>query len=323
MLIAIRVRPIVRLDGNRYAGGNNGRCNASKHSAAWRTLKVMEEYSAMTFQAGRSVLCAVLLLVGALSSPVRAHEPVFSLGPETIWEGGVGIELQFEFEDAGGEERAVLHYEIIYGLTANLSLTLEVPLVLERKEDGQTEHGPGDLEIRGKYQFFKKDMLGAQHKMAGILGVKAPTGDHDAKPPLGSGTTDILFGASYGYESRTWYHFLTTRYRWRTQSGSRDPGDRLSIDGAIGFRPFQTEYGELDAVFLLEMNAEFKFKDELRGTRLANTGGNTLWLGPTMLISPNPQWMFKGGIQFPVYEHLNGDQEQSEFRMLFGVEYHF
>ena len=82
-------------------------------------------------------------------------------------------------------------------------------------------------------------------------------------------------------------------------------------------------YGALDAVFLLEMNAEFEFKDELGGTRLPNIGGNTIWLGPTMLISPNPQWMFKGEIQFPIYEDLNGDQEHSEFRMMLGIDFHF
>ena len=67
----------------------------------------------------------------------------------------------------------------------------------------------------------------------------------------------------------------------------------------------------------------FEFKDELRGTRLPTTGGNTIWLGPTTLVSPNPQWMFKTGIQFPIYENLNGHQEHSEFRASFGIEHHF
>ena len=175
------------------------------------------ERSAVTFQACRSVLFSMVLLVSGFIPSAQAHEPVFSLGPETIWQGGIGIETEFEFEDGGGEEMMVLHYEIIYELTETLSLTLvEVPQLLERKEDGETEHGVGDIEIRAKYQFFRNDMLGVQHKMTESFGVKAPTGDHDADPNLGTGTTDFLFGGSYGYESRTWYHFLTTRYRSRT-----------------------------------------------------------------------------------------------------------
>ena len=170
-------------------------------------------------------IIALVLAVGIPSS-VAAHEPVFSLGPETIWEGGVGIETEFEFEDERGDQLSGLHYEVIYGLTSNLSLTFELPQILDLEEDGETEHGLGDIEIRAKYQFFKKDLPGAQHKITGIFGVKAPTGDDDAEPALGTGTTEFLFGASYGYESRSWYHFLTARYRLRTESGDRDPGDR-------------------------------------------------------------------------------------------------
>lgn len=269
------------------------------------------------------LLWAITLLTMVISTKGWAHEPVFSMGPETIWQGGVGIETEFEFADEGGEELSVLHYEILYGLTKDLSLTLEVPQILDRQAEGETGDGLGDVEVRAKYQFFKKDMLNAQHKITGIFGIKVPTGDDEADPPLGTGTTEFPFGLSYGYESRTWYHFLTTLYRLRTESGNSDPGDRLFINGAVGYRPVQGEYTDPDVVFFLEMNAEFEFKDELRGTRLPNTGGNTIWLGPTTLVSPNPQWMFKTGIQFPIYENLNGHQEHSEFRASFGIEHHF
>ena len=126
---------------------------------------------------------AIVLVLGVSSSAV-AHEPVFSLGPETIWEGGVGIEMEFDFADARGDRLSALHYEIIYGVTSDLSLTFELPQILELQEDGETEHGLGDIEFRAKYQFFKKDLLGAQHKVSGIFGVKAPTGDDDAEPAL-------------------------------------------------------------------------------------------------------------------------------------------
>ncbi|MCH8029285.1 MAG: hypothetical protein IH874_05085 [Candidatus Dadabacteria bacterium] len=267
-------------------------------------------------------LSALLILVGLLSTPVLAHEPVFSLGPETIFEGGFGIEVEFEFEDAKGEQLAVMNYEILYGLKDNLSLILKVPQILGREVGGETERGLGDIEFRTKYRFFKRDTLGAQNKVSGIFGIKVPTGDDDAEPALGTGTTDFLFGGSYGYESRTWYHFATARYRFRTESGSRDPGDRLFIDGAIGYRPWRREYLEWDLVTLVEMNTEFEFKDELRGVRLPDTGGNIIWLGPTALLSYR-NIMFKGGAQFPVYENLNGNQDSSSVRVVFAAEYHF
>lgn len=268
-------------------------------------------------------LVLALSVFGGLRTPARAHEPVFSLGPETIWEGGVGIETEFEFEQGEGKRLSALHYELIYGLKENWSLQLVVPQILELEAIDETEHGLGDIDIRTKYRFFRRDLLGAQHKVSGILGIKLPAGDENANPPLGAGTTSFLFGVSYGYESRTWYHFLTTRYRWRAERGGRNPGDRLLIDSAIGYRPWRREYTEWDLVVLLEMNTEVEFKSKFEGSTLPNTGGDTLWLGPTSLLSPNPQWMFKGGIQFPVYEDHNGNQEHREIRVVFGIEHHF
>jgi len=264
----------------------------------------------------------LLILAALLCSPARAHEPLFSLGPETIYEGGIGIEAELEFEDAKGERLTVINYEILYGLRENLSLTLKVPHILARTEGGRTERGLGDIEFRAKYRFFKKDTLGAQNKVSGIFGIKVPTGDEDALPPLGTGTVDLLFGATYGYESRTWYGFATTRYRLRTQNDGRDLGDRLFLDAAAGYRPWRREYFEWDLVVLAEVNAEFEFKDELRGVRLPDTGGNTVWVGPTALLSYR-NVMFKGGIQFPLYEDLNGKQGSSNVRAVVSAEYHF
>ena len=266
---------------------------------------------------------ALLLLLTVLCTPALAHEPVFSIGPETIWQGGMGIETEFEFEQGDGASLSALHYEILYGLTENWSLQFSAPYILKRKEAGETERGFGDLGIRTKYQFYRKDLLGAQHKITGIGGIKLPTGDDDAEPALGTGSTDFLVGASYGYESRTWYHFATLTYKLRTKDGTRNPGDRLSLDAAVGLRPSQTEYRDMDLVYLLEANFEIEFRDKLQGIGLPNTGGETIWLGPTALISPNPQWMFKAGIQFPVIQKLKGDQRRDDFRAVFSVEFHF
>lgn len=265
----------------------------------------------------------VLILAPGLIPAAFAHEPVFSLGPETIWDQGLGVEWEFEFEDEGDERTSALHYELLYGVTTDLSLSLEVPHVLAREDLGETSQGLGDIELRTKYQFFRQDLLGAQHKITGIAGVKFPTGDEDETPALGSGAPDYLLGVSYGYESRTWYQFLTARYRLGGESGDREPGDRVLLDGAIGYRPLQREYTEWDLVVLLEANAEFSAKDRISRATLADTGGERVWLGPSALFSPNPRWMIKGGVQIPVYQHLNGNQEEAEVRAVFAVETHF
>ena len=155
----------------------------------------------------RLKLFTPILFLTWFFASTNAHEPVFSLGPETIYSGGVGLETEFEFEEGEDDQLAALHYEILYGLTKNITVTLSVPQNFNRNVGGKSSSGLGDITFRGKYNFFRKDSLGAQHKITGIFGVKLPTGEDEADPPLGTGTglpmgmksgSSTLDGAEHG-----------------------------------------------------------------------------------------------------------------------------
>ena len=267
-------------------------------------------------------IVAGLVAVFFLRSGAMAHEPVFSLGPETIFKGGVGIETEVEFEKADEERGTSLHYEVIYGLTENLSLTAEVPHVVEKREGANITDGLGEVALRAKYQVFRKDTLGAQDKAALIYGVKFPTGSEDREPRLGSGSVDHLFGLSLGHESTTWYGFATGRYVLRPEAGTREKGDRVLLDVAGGFRPWLRPYKSWDLVVLLETSYEHAGRDQRDGLKLGDTGGHRLLSGPTVLWSIR-NVMIKGGVQLPLWHDLNGDQEETEWRGVLALEYHF
>ncbi len=257
------------------------------------------------------------------ASLVFAHEPVFSLGPETIWDGGWGLGGEFEFDGDKNENTSALHYEVIYGVTTDLSLSIAIPQILARKAAGATAKGLGDIQVRAKREIYRKDLLGAQHKITVIAGVKLPTGDDDARPAVGSGTTDYLLGVSYGYESRTLYQFLTARHRLNAGAGGNDPGRRFTLDGAVGYRPLQREYTQWDLVVLLEGNAEVFSGYQTGGASSAGDVNSRIMLGPSVLFSPNPRWMVKGGAQTLVFDNLGGTQDRAKNRFMFGVETHF
>lgn len=258
----------------------------------------------------------------SLTNSAFAHEPVFSLGPETIYKDGVGIETEFEFEHGDKEKEGVLHYEILYGLTENIALTLEVPQFLEKKEDTDTSDGLGDIALRTKFQFYRKDSLGVQDKATLIYGLKFPSGDEGKKPALGSGSIGHLFGLSLGHESTTIYGFATARFFLRTDSGSKDKGDRILLDVSFGFRPRLRAYKSWDLVLLLETSYIFIQKDKINGAKQPNTGGRKLLIGPTFLWSIR-NIMLKGGFQFPVWQGLEGSQKKEDFRSVVAIEYHF
>jgi len=269
-------------------------------------------------------LATLAMLVASfyLIPKASAHEPVFSLGPETIYKGGVGIETEAAFDKADEAREAALHYEVIYGLTEDIALTAVLPHILEKREDATQSEGLGEMALRGKYQFFRRDALGVQDKVTAIYGIKFPTGDEDDAPSLGSGAFDHLFGLTAGHESTTWYGFATGRYILRPEVGTREKGDRILLDIAGGFRPWLRPYKSWDLVLLLETSYAYSGKDERDGIKVVNSGGQELLSGPTFLWSIR-NLMIKGGAQLPLWQNLKGDQEEKEWRGILAVEYHF
>ncbi len=272
-----------------------------------------------------AVITAVMLSVFLATGGALAHEPIFGLGPHTIFKGGFGLEMEFEGEKASGagevEREYVLTSEIIYGITADLSATLVIPYILERSSINESS-GPGDVSVRTKYRFWRRDGIGVQDAAAVILGAKLPTGDDDKTPRLGSGSTDYLLALTIARESLKWYYFGDVRYRLNTEGGGGlRAGNGVFADLAIGIRTRRVEYLRPDLVVIAELNFEARDRNEFFGVDVADSGGTRLFLSPSFFFTYR-NWALKGGIQFPVDQDLNGNQPESDYRFSLAVESH-
>ena len=96
----------------------------------------------------------------------------------------------------------------------------------------------------------------------------------------------------------------------------------MLADLAVGFRPWLRPYKSWDLVLLWENSYLFSAKDEVDDLKVANSRGHEILSGPTFLWSIR-NLMIKGGIQFPLWQNLQGDQEERDFRALIAAEYHF
>ncbi len=273
----------------------------------------------------------VVLSVSVALNTSSAHEPIFGIGPHTIYKGGVGIETEIEGGNTSSGSKKVndyiLHSEIIYGFTADLSGTLSIPIVLERREEtggaGQSSSGLGDASLRIKYRFWRRDRLGMQDSIAFVTGTKLPSGDDDKSPRLGSGSTDFLFGLAAARESLLWYYFGDIRYRLNTVgSGGLKKGDTMFADIAIGIRPWPVEYLKPDLVVLAEVNWERLLRDESDGLNVKDSGGSLVFVSPSFFFTYR-NWAVKGGVQIPTYKNLYDGQPEEDYRFKLTVEVHY
>ncbi len=266
------------------------------------------------------------MFLSAFSDPAFTHGPLFSPAPETIFKGGTEITLGGHFERASGAGETEKEREgfiaLEYGLTADWQIGVELPYA-GKEISGLEADGLGDLNFGTRYQFWSRDLPGAQYKAAAFVNLKLPTGDDDATPRLGSGSTDATGGLAWGYEGRRWYAFASGAYRLNTQgTGGLEKGDRQFFNLVGGIRPWLTGYYEPDAVLMLELNWERGERDELNGVELADTGGWELFASPVLWWTYR-QFAFRGGVQIPVAEGLNGSQPTSDYRAKVEFVYHF
>ena len=265
------------------------------------------------------------LLSLALPQIALAHDPIFGLGPHVIYEGGVELSSQF---DAGRSARSrnldVSLLNIAYGINADVTIGSELPWVFKKNSYGQA-NGLGDLGLFTKYRFWHVDSPGKVDAMAALLKVKFNTSKQrvfpNTKPPLGSGSSDLIAGLSYGHESLTWYRWASLRYRYRGKSGEKKPGDKIRIDLAAGWRPTMPEYLKPDMVWLLELNGEYSRQGRVNGIRLANDGGTELFLSPGFMWTVR-NIAVRAGIQLPLYSNLHGTQATTSYRARVQLEWH-
>ncbi len=217
---------------------------------------------------------APLLLIPSLPF---AHEPIFGLGPGTIFKGGIGIETEYERGD--GEEGIAT--EVLYGITEDLSVTF-------RSFTTATEIS--SVALRLKYRLWKRYMPGRIDAFSLIGGVLR---DVEGRETRG------LFGVAVGMESRRWYFFADAR-----------TAGRIFLDGAVGIRPWLTEYLKPDLVLLSELNYE------LEGDYRA------FFVSPAFFFTYR-NVAIKGGVQIPAYRSERAKNMGVRSRTAFSVEVHF
>ncbi|MFQ5890464.1 MAG: hypothetical protein ACE5JR_10490 [Gemmatimonadota bacterium] len=267
------------------------------------------------------------------AGPVLRHNPVFGLGPQTIWKGGIGVALEGELTRAASaveaRERA-LHVELLYGVTQDLTLTLALPLVQRKTERGlipgvgqvdRDATGIGDGVVRAKWRFFHKFSGPTQYHAAFIGGVKLPLARTGSDPPLGSGSTDFLGGVTISRDGLRYYLWTSALVRANGEAFGRKRGNEYRYDAAVGFRPWVPKYTGVDPLLLVELNGVTATRTVVDVVEQSQTGGTIMAVSPGFWLTLR-NWALQGAIKLPVYQNLRGDQPQFDYTVVLKLETH-
>jgi hypothetical protein len=228
------------------------------------------------------------------------------------------------------------------------------PIVIHNVIEHGDSAGIGDITVSGMYRFFS----GNSSDVAVLFGVKAPTGETNQKgfrneqfvkrvdtgvlpgagdghehsgrrlethQQPGSGSWDALLGLAWSRALGPLNLDASALYTYVTEgSQETDLGDLLSYNLALSraldrARPCDGCSWNL----VLELNGEWRDKEDVSGERTDNSGGHLLYLSPGVRLSGPRGWSVAVSAGYPLVKDLNGDQSEPDYRLVGSLGYRF
>ncbi len=280
----------------------------------------------------RRLPLALCLLAGALvGRPAGAqggHGPVFGLATPTLPEGAWNGDATVMSLGRGGDRAVMARQTLRYGLTADVQLNLSVPQTLAalpslpRTRIGTMMGGMGDAEALALWRFQKHYPGGGRRvETTALASVLVPVVAERGGVRAGPGANAAVVT---GYASRDLYAWAGAGAQGHLARG----GDRLGPLGyasaVVGYRPplFRGDYPKPDVRVFVEAVAEVAGRDRVAGEAVEASGGERLFVGPTVL-GLYRAWGLGAGALFPVYDRSNGPQPSEDARLAVNLSYWF
>jgi hypothetical protein len=251
----------------------------------------------------------------------------------------------------GTETILATHFGAAVGLCDDLMLSVSLPVIRRTDIDeghpeapgvGEVEKlgdsaGVGDLVVLGTWRFLNDPEHGRSAAL--ITGVKTPTGDtydrsddgserFEAEFQPGSGSWDPLIGAaaSIGVGPVTVSASILAQFATEG-SQNTDLGDVLYYDLAAAYRVMGGRHQHGDGTteshralnLVLELNGDWRTKEETSGMKDPHSGGNTLYISPGVRFTHPAGFTSWLSVGVPISQDLNGKQPDATMRVLAGV----
>lgn len=290
--------------------------------------------------------------MSAATALAESLAPASALGQQAInsatgvalFPGGSVVRSRLETRSLAGAgadiDAQLVPTNISYGMSTDLTLAATIPYARKEVALGgggrsATTDGLGDIFLFGKYRYYTSNYVGGSTQLAVIGGVKAPTGETDAvddagnrlpmRLQIGSGSTDFV-GAltATSVLDYDWAAHASLLYKRNTE-GDRDYhfGDFVNYNLALIRQIYHEPYPGPELYAGVELNGEYSARDERKGTEVANTGGNRIFLSPTFEAFLSRNWTFESSVQIPVEEDLNGQQPEANTRLVLGFRFQY
>jgi hypothetical protein len=203
--------------------------------------------------------------------------------------------------------------------------------------------GLGDSTVLLQYRFHNSSSTGFSSSV--LAGMKVPTGSTSettkggakfgVEHQPGSGAWNPILGIAVSKSAGQLSYDANFLYTFAAEGKDNvDLGALFNYNAALSYRLIggaqddhhheanaQPGHHDTNITFdlIVELNGEWRDKQEINGILDENTGGNTIMLSPGIRMTKKERWSAFLSAGLPVMQNLNGEQHKTNARILFGV----
>lgn len=285
--------------------------------ASWSTMADYKNFlifllSCITIHHAFPEQKATPLKIGNFALP-SSQQPgaLFGLGQNIVDKGtcqAVGLLTQ----NKGGHKNFIeLVPGILYGITNRLSLLILTPISIYHKPNEGVKSGIQNIITQFEYAIYKKERQRSVDDATLVCNIIFPTRSLDqANPTIASGPPSFLLGATLIHTRTDWYYFASPGVHLAISNNGVKVGNQYFVQ--CGFGKNIPTSPRFIAIWMIEFNGIFSDQDKTQGSYKPDSGGQVLYLGPTLWLSSKSIFI-QGGIGLPIYQHLNGNQPKNTY----------
>lgn len=261
------------------------------------------------------------LKIGNFKLP-QSQQPaaLFGFGGNIIEKGEV--QLFFFADYFRGSKKIVtdLIPSVLFGITEDLSIYFVLPVAPRLRDGKDTSKGFEDTFVQFEYAFYNKSSFISTDQATFVFNISAPTGSATKNPPTGFGSPGFFLGGTYYHMTFDWFVFTAAAAVLTCKSNRTKIGDQFLYQFGFG-RNIPSPEGRIYA-WMIEVDGQYNKKNRIKGKLDKNSGGNAIYLTPSIWLSTK-RWLFQFGGSIPLNQNLFGKQGKIDYALNLNVGWSF
>lgn len=259
--------------------------------------------------------------IGNLSLPASQQPSgLYGFGGNIIDKGEVQVYL---FADGyfGRKkiETDLLPY-VLFGITESFSVLFTFPYSPYNQDDKNKSCGLKDCFVQLEYAFYNKSTYSYVDQATLVGNITVPTGSSKKNPHTGFGSTSFFIGATYSRTTPDWLVFAAPGAMLTTSEHGTKFGDFFLYQLGFG-KNMPSPPGWIYA-WILEFDGQYTKKDRIKGVTDKNSGGNSIFVTPSIWISSR-EMLLQFGVSLPINQNLFGKQNKFDWGFNFNFAWSF